>query len=406
MFLKNLKNKIPFISLGIMMLILISLQVHNAIHFPIDRGLDASGHIDYVNYIKIHRSIPLPFEGWELWQAPLYYFILALLPSINIAKILGLISVLSISLVAFILFKKCFNDIKLSLLGAGIIASTPVIVYLTPTVSNELFSAALISVSFVLYVLFREHLNLQKSIILGICIGLALLSKATATLLVVAIIIDQLIIHKKESLIYIFISIIISIFISGWFYIRNIILYGNPFVASFDFPIYHPLHQQVVERNFYFFSNVKPFITMDLFQAHHYSFIAGTYFSWFFDGHNVILPVLEFSKIGVILVIMSIPYIYFCIIGIAYRLKNSFKNNFIFIIYPALLGISYVLYNFRLPYHSTVKGVFLVSAIIPLTYFLISGIARYNKHINWIIIYFTIYTVFLLRAFWIQPHWY
>lgn len=347
-FSKIQKNKILYTLLGIASIFLVSLQLHNIIHFPIDRGFDASGHLEYVHYLQQHKSVPLPIEGWELWQPPLYYALVSIFPSIFFAKILGFISMICIILSALVLFQNRFSNIIIPFLGTVILASTPVLIYLTPTLSNELFSAAIIGVSLVWYVIFRKSMNLQKSIILGILIGFALLSKATASLLMIAILIDQLITFQKKTLAYICISFLTSGVVSGWFYIRNIILYNNPFAASFDFPIYHPLHQPVVERNVYFFSNLKPFITMDLFQAHHYSFISGTYFSWFFDSHNVIVPIVEFSKIGIILIILSIPFVFFISMGLLNRIRTSKKMTeyFLYILHFLALVTFCIIFAF------------------------------------------------------------
>src|SRR5581483_11738644 len=44
---------------------------------PFHRGFDSKEHLDYINYIQQRRSLPLPTEGWEMYQPPLYYLIAA-----------------------------------------------------------------------------------------------------------------------------------------------------------------------------------------------------------------------------------------------------------------------------------------------------------------------------------------
>jgi hypothetical protein len=44
---------------------------------PFHAGFDAKEHLKYVNYIQEHRALPLPNEGWEMYQPPLYYLIAA-----------------------------------------------------------------------------------------------------------------------------------------------------------------------------------------------------------------------------------------------------------------------------------------------------------------------------------------
>jgi hypothetical protein len=44
---------------------------------PFHAGFDAKEHLKYINHIQEHRALPLPNEGWEMYQPPLYYLIAA-----------------------------------------------------------------------------------------------------------------------------------------------------------------------------------------------------------------------------------------------------------------------------------------------------------------------------------------
>ena len=50
---------------------------NNARLLPFNAGFDAKAHLDYISYIQEHRALPLPSEGWEMYQPPLYYLIAA-----------------------------------------------------------------------------------------------------------------------------------------------------------------------------------------------------------------------------------------------------------------------------------------------------------------------------------------
>ncbi len=39
------------------------------------RNHDAEAHLEYIQYLQTHGSIPMPNAGWEFWQPPLYYFL-------------------------------------------------------------------------------------------------------------------------------------------------------------------------------------------------------------------------------------------------------------------------------------------------------------------------------------------
>lgn len=422
----NVLNIFPILSL----IILILLQWHNINSYPITRGFDATGHIEYINYLKNYKRVPLPYEGWELWQPPFYYFSAALFPDIKSVRIFSFINWLILIIVSIIFLKKVLKNQLFAFMGGLLIGSLAVIVYQTPVISNELFSAVIISCALIYYLL---NLNLKKTkekIILGILLGLSCLTKATGLVLIFCIIIDQLIKNKYQFYKFVkkmFLPVFLVFIISGWFYIRNIILFKNPFMSSFDFPKY-AFSQSPGFRDLRFFIDLSGFWKLDLFRAHHYSLWAGTFFSWFYDGHNVIIPVQKFSKAGAVLVIFSLPLLIFSIVGFVNEIKKITEKNRLLIIYPIFLFAAYILYNFRLPFYSTVKGVFLTSLVIPWVYFTLKGILYLNKLIDFknfmdfclprevrrtkwglyrlITLYIFFYSLLIFKNFWILPAWY
>lgn len=177
-----------------------------------------------------------------------------------------------------------------------------------------------------------------------------------------------------------------------------------------DFPG-NAIHQAPGYRDWNFFIDPSSFLKLDLFNAHYYSLWAGTYYSWFFDGHNALVPVQESSKIGIVLIILSIPLFIVSILGFITELKNISKKNRILFIYPLFLFLSYIAYNFKLPFYSTVKAIFLSSTVIPWIYFVISGIKIFLKKSEsvtkaFIILFLLIYLIVIIKNFWIIGWWY
>lgn len=391
----------------ICLLLLCILQMHNVLLYPLSRGFDAFHHQQYIEYLKIHHSVPLPNHGWEMWQPPLYYIVGAILNNYVVFHYVHVSMWIILGMTSFFLFRHIFKDRVFALTGTFFTISLPVVLYLTPAISNEFFSAVIISVAMTYYLIHKDLLSLKRKIILGLLLGLTILAKATGLLLVFCIFIDQIIENRKnfkkigENL---SISFAVMIAIGGWFYIRNIILFGNPFIASIDFPAY-AFTAPAEGRGLEFFFNLMPFFQGHLFTSQHEAFLPGTYFSFFYDGHNNLIPVQEFSRIGIILVIMTVPLFIFSIIGYLKEFRSK-EKNYLFLMYIPLLFLSYILYNFKIPYYSTVKGAFLVSAIVPWAYFLLRGLEGYKKYMKLIMIYIFIYTLVLLKNFWILSWWY
>ena len=401
--MKNTRYIILFALLSILLI----LQLHNFQLFPINRGFDAPDHLDYVKYLKNYHSIPLPHEGWELYQPPLYYLLISTISNPFLIRFFNGAVFLFFIITVFFFFKKITKNPFLGMVGTVIISSLPVIVYSLPTISNELFSAILISLTIMYYASFLRKLLLIDKIIIGSLLGAALLSKATAFVLLFCIIIDQAIQNKSKVKIFlknILVIIGIAFVIAGWFYIRNIIMYKNPFITSVDFPKYK-IVQTPGYRDFKFFTDLSGFIKLDLFRAHHYSLLPGTYFSWFYDGHNVLTPVQPSSKAGTALVIWSIPMFIMLILGFIKEIKAKDKSHLI-ILYPLALFLSYIAYTIKLPFYSTVKGIFLISSIIPFTYLIVRFIVSLKKYYYILLIYLIVFVFLVIKNFWILKGWY
>ena len=181
MFLKT--NKIPFMVMIASIFIIALLQSHNVALHPIIRGFDATGHIEYIQYLRDYTRIPLPYEGWELYQPPLYYVVATIIGNLRLVKIVGIIAWTVLLLTSYIFFKKVIRDTFIAVSGVCIVSFLPVVLYLTPSISNEFFSAVFISIAMAYYVLHRKLSSLKEQSLLGILLGLSLLAKSTAIIL-------------------------------------------------------------------------------------------------------------------------------------------------------------------------------------------------------------------------------
>lgn len=420
-------------------LLLLALQWHNVTTYPLQQGFDATAHLEYIDFVRAHHQLPLPHTGWEFFQPPLYYVIAALLPSAINLRLIGLVSWLGLAASVMVFLKtlrqrakpqSVFSTVAVAI---GILAlALPVILTITPAISNEFLSGVLISAALVYYccVFARRRESQRAGMKLGVLIGAALLTKATALLLLPAIILDRLVATKgnlAHLLKQLAVPLAVALVVGGGFYLRSYVLYGKIIYLNSDYWELRDFAQPIVNRDAYFFTTLKGFTTNDLFAAHHYSFLAGTYFSWFYDGHGILLPVQAFSKAGSMLVGISYVFTAVAMIGALSLGKKTlvlFKKNrhrfyspfFILPIYSALLIIAYIQYNFRLPLHSTVKGALLNSLVIPFCYVEFMGIrslifrAR-TKRTQWVIaaLFLALVTAFVLievRHFWVEPRWY
>jgi len=399
------------------------LNLHNVLSFPVTRGLDATAHIEYIQYLQINKHLPAPDEGWELYQPPVYYLLASLLPSLKAAQFLGLFSWLIILGCVHWFFKR--KSLALILL----VASLPVLIYQIPALTNELFAAAMTTLTMVYYLkIFVPKLKKQSNsqslsflvphLILGVLLAISLLSKYTAILLIPTILLERFFTNFKSlqstklaiksTFKQLLPFLLLTFILSGWFYLKNLIKYHNPLITSVDFPAWSSFGQPVVTRNLYFFTNLKGFFNLDFFHSQDYSFLSGTYFSFFYDAHNVVIPPQELPSLGVILFLLSIPLALISLKGIWQTLKSKQNSSSLFfLVFSFFLLVSYILYNFKHPYYSTIKASFLTSAVLPFAFFFHTGVEKWNKKMKLgLLIYLGLYALMVVKHFWVQGWWY
>src|SRR4051794_16158681 len=51
----------------------LALYWNNAVLMPFRHGFDSEEHSAYIKYIQEHHTLPLPTEGFEMFQPPIYY---------------------------------------------------------------------------------------------------------------------------------------------------------------------------------------------------------------------------------------------------------------------------------------------------------------------------------------------
>ena len=233
------------------------LAVNNIFKVPIEIGMDIQQHYEYIEYVANRARIPLAPEGWQMFQSPLYYILSAFLwkfPlsrwfSLPVAMLLLriiplLCGVLQVEL-AYRAARTVFPERKdLQRWGTVLGGLLPMNLYISQVVGNEplsgLFSALTVVLGFMLYASERETLPRRNFVFLGIALGLALLTKVTAVLLVplVAVLVLDVLHARGYSLRQVLgtESLVLGIVaaIAAWYYIRNWVELGRPFVGGWE----------------------------------------------------------------------------------------------------------------------------------------------------------------------------
>jgi Dolichyl-phosphate-mannose-protein mannosyltransferase len=225
---------------------------HNAGLVPQDTGFDSRYHIEYIKYIQEHRALPLPTEGYEMFQPPLYYGVSAAILSLCglsvtnesaflILRMLTMLFGIAHFVLVFLAMRLLFPEqLGRQLVGLVLAALLPMQLYLSHYITNETLAATLITAS--LYVGLRalRYDNVASYVWLAVCLGAALLTKATA-LLAFLVVLGALILKrtKERSSVAVWfrtigLTVLICFAICGWHYLRIWSHFGKPFVGNWD----------------------------------------------------------------------------------------------------------------------------------------------------------------------------
>jgi Flp pilus assembly protein TadD len=280
------------------------LFLHNFPFMPAASGFDGPDHLTYVRYIQDHQRLPDAREGWEMFQPPLYYLISAILlglvhceafqPSgMMLLRFLGLaIGVVNLALI-FIGLRLIFpGDWRKPLAGLVLAAFLPAQICLLHYTTNETLSALFVTGGLCV------GLHLLRSRqpwwgwygVLGIALGLALLSKASALLAVPAILgaLAAKLMLRRERALRVWLGVIgapllICLLIGGWHYLKLWRDFGDPFAGNWDPTIVAPWWQyKGLQTPGYFFS-FGDALTRPFFSGL-YSFWDGFYSTLWGDG--------------------------------------------------------------------------------------------------------------------------
>ena len=232
----------------------ICLFWNNAGLLPLRVGFDSQSHLEYIRYIEERRALPLPNEGYEMFQPPLYYVLSASTLSVlgqttnDAAAILTLrwmtmlFGIAHFTLVLLSLRLLFPTQIGPQLIGLVLAAFLPMQLYLAHFVTNETLAAALAAA--VVYLSLRllrvENGSTSGYGLLGFVLGAAILTKTTAVLLMPALfaaLISKLLMQRAAVATWLRtlgVMQVVCFAVCGWYYIRIWLRFGTPFLGNWD----------------------------------------------------------------------------------------------------------------------------------------------------------------------------
>lgn len=241
------------------------LAANNLFRVPPHIGMDLQAHLDYVLHLLQQKSIPLATQGGEMMQAPLAYLLFAPLVAVfsdflDAERIVQAIRILPMACGAAQV-ELCYRAVRsvhpdhpdpqrIGILVGGLL---PMNLYLAHSIGNEpvvaLFGGAAAVAA--LRVIGREEPPTpREAVAAGALLGLALLSKVTAVLLapalVAAIALRSFGAQRAVGQAALQVARVcgVAALVAGWYYARNWMLLGTPFLGTWSPRIPDPWWQE------------------------------------------------------------------------------------------------------------------------------------------------------------------
>lgn len=372
-----------------LLVVVAGVQLLNVARYQYLRSnFDAGFHADYVRHVAQHWSLPRADEGFEMYQPPLFYFCGAVVYKLSLLafeeeaalkavqvmnSLMGLLNLLCLWLLLISLFPQ--QKVKRNL-GFAAVAFLPMTFYMNPTMTNEVFVGSLIALTMLLVVktFYGRLKSWQSVVMIGAACGLCMLTKYTGLFITTAVFLILFFrwITRKEEFKRVALFIVAVLLVCGWLYVRNAVTYGDPFIGNWDSPSGQKYEQTPGYRTAGFYSQFGPFLRHEPGRSLWSGFWEGMYSTTWGDSHGTFVDrsggetVINATRYA-ILWLALLPtlgiVVGFCR-AVVFLIRRNWDHPYFVLVGTTLLSfVALLFFTMEVPFHSTVKGFFLLSLV-------------------------------------------
>jgi len=285
------------------------LAANNITKVPYHVGFDVNGHLEYMLFIIRNKSVPLASDGWAMFQSPLYhlvssplYLVLSkLFSSVRVVEALRIVPLFCGAMqvqLCYLAVREMFPKREdLQILGTLLGGLLPMNLYMSQNLGNEPLVGILCSAVIVVTLKLQRdpagRWSNRTFILLGALLGLALLAKLTALLLYlpVALAVTHAAFSRHGSAKETAAAaakastgiLSVAFAVCGWYYVRNWMLLGKPFIGGWDRARGYEWWQEPGYRTLEQFTSFGEALTRPIYSAL-YGLWDGIYSTLWLDG--------------------------------------------------------------------------------------------------------------------------
>ncbi len=383
------------------------MRLSNAVLYPTYFGFDVKFNWEYVQRLCLSWELPPPDAGWSFAHPPFFYYLAAVLargvgcaepaPTVFAVRLVSTAAGLAAIAATVALVRRVDpGNGRRALLAAGLLLFLPAQIQMSANFGEEVFASAFATGAIALasWSLITPHgsvAELRRGAWVGLLAGLGWLTKLTGVLVVPAVLGAYLIegLRRRQLLrttrLCVMVALVAGV-VGGWFYARNLVLYG--YLYPYDLPVHAEMHlQEPGERTLldYVYVPLSTFTdSVSLGPDLLHSVWGGTYVTLWFDGHRHFLPAKGplVQRLGTaVLLLALLPTLAFLIGAVSgirrMVLRTGEADPPLLLLVGFTLG-GYVLFTWRNPWYSTVKGTYLLGAMLPFAFYASETLARWT----------------------------
>ena len=412
-----------------------ALFINNAPQLPRLMGFDADAHEQYIQFIQEKHALPLPKDGWEMHQPPLYYAGSALVlsacglsvPDDNAAFALravnGVVGLIHCWL-AWLCFRLLFpGNLPAQAAGLLVAAFLPPHLYLSQYVTNEPLAGLFVTVAFyfLLRVLQTEKESLFLHLGIGVALGAAMLTKFSS-LLAIPVFLAALSLRLLARRNYtprnwlgsVGVVVLSLLLVCGWHYARLWTQIGSVPLPNWETDPAHAWRQDPGFRTSAYYFSFGQALVSPLFSAFH-SFADGIYSTLWGDGlasgtaQLTYRPPWNYD-------LMNAGYLlggaisFLAIAGLAISLVQFIRQPklewFVLLGLAGMFVLGIIYLSLRGPWLAHVKAFYAFPALVPFSALVAVGwIGLRQKHRVWqtaLWVLLLVWTMTVYTAFWIR----
>jgi hypothetical protein len=394
-------------ALGALLVLLgVSIRVWNAAFYPAHWGFDGRFNWEYLERLRTSWALPAPHELWAAAHPPLFYYTGALLSLVlgnpplertanAVAALSALAGLLAIALCGHLVWCES-GEHRRTNLALLVLLFLPVHVYASAMLNEEMLAASLGTAALYAGTLALGARSgppgLARAACIGALAGLALLTKLSGLLVVVALVASFLWVGVRSgergrwARCATWVAVAAGA-IGGGYYLRNLLAYG--YLYPYGLEVHDIMFTMPPgDRGLLDYVRVPLATWLDPQLLHPdllRSVWGSTYATAWFDGHRMFLPraLPEVRLHGTALTVLGLLPTLAFLVGLARGIRRIWRRedgvDALLVAMVALCVAGYVLFTWRNPWFASLKASYLLPIALPFAFYASEALAGWMR---------------------------